>query len=117
MTPRVANDGAWQLGLSGEACEARRRAIEEDFRSFATHAGQAIFAQPGHFHLARWAGEEFARNEPKAISALWSPLVRLDLREMLARIRQPHLILHGAPSHLYGPATAESADSPSGGRG
>lgn len=107
MTPRVQNDDEWRLGLSGEACEARRQAIEEDFQAFATNAGQAIFAEPDSGDSARWAGEEFARNDAQAISALWSSLVKQDFRAILGRIRQPTLIVHGAHSHLYGSDTAD----------
>ena len=110
MTPRVMNDGDWQLGLSAEACEARRRAIEEDFHSFATQAGEAIFApnEGAEFDArARWAGEEFARNDPAAISALWRSLMAQDFRPTLGRIGQPTLIAHGAHSHLYGSDTAD----------
>lgn len=110
MTPRVMNDEGWTLGLSGDACEARRRAIEEDFQTFATNAGQAIFApsdDPGLAESAHWAGEEFARNDPTAISALWSSLVGQDFRDRLARIAQPTLVVHGAHSHLYGSDTAD----------
>lgn len=107
MTPRVQNDDGWQLGLSPEACTARREAIEEDFTSFATNAGQAIFAQPGKHHSAGWAGEEFARNDRTAISALWTSLVEQDFRATLWRITQPTLVIHGAHSHLYGAETAQ----------
>jgi pimeloyl-[acyl-carrier protein] methyl ester esterase len=110
MTPRVLNDGEWQLGLSEEMCEARRNAIRDDFASFAIGAGQAMFAQPvreEHRGLAEWAGEEFARNDPAAIDALWSSLVEQDFRPVLGRIRQPTLVIHGAHSQLYGSDTAK----------
>lgn len=107
MTPRVQNDAEWTLGLSPEACDARRQAIESDFATFATQAGQAIFAEEGHHHSARWAGSEFARNDAAAIGALWSSLMQQDFRPLLGKIRQPTLIVHGARSHLYTRETAE----------
>lgn len=110
MTPRVANEGDWRLGLEPEHCEARSRAIAEDFETFANAAGQAIFAQPpGAALLARaeWAGREFARNDAAAIGAIWASLAAEDFRPLLGRIRQPTLIVHGARSHLYGADTAE----------
>lgn len=110
MTPRVLNDGDWSLGLSREVCEARAQAIREDFASFATSAGAAIFAQPleeKNRDIAAWAGEEFARNDSAAIAALWSSLVEEDLRPTLGRIAQPTLVVHGCQSHLYGPGTAD----------
>jgi pimeloyl-[acyl-carrier protein] methyl ester esterase len=110
MTPRVLNDGEWQLGLSQEICEARRLAIRDDFPNFAIGAGQAMFAQPvreEHRALADWAGEEFARNDPAAIDALWSSLIEQDFRPVLSKIRQPTLVIHGAHSQLYGSDTAK----------
>ena len=110
MTPQVLNEGDWSLGLSRDVCEARTQAIRGDFATFAVSAGAAIFAQPldeANRPLATWAGEEFARNDPAAIGALWSSLVEEDLRPALARISQPTLIVHGCHSHLYGRGTAD----------
>lgn len=110
MTPRVLNEGDWQLGLSGEVCEARRLAIRDDFDNFAAGAGAAIFAQPldaSSVQEAQWAGEEFARNDPVTMGAVWKSLVEQDLRPSLGNIAQPTLVVHGAHSQLYGPGTAE----------
>lgn len=110
MTARVMNDRDWQLGLSPAVCDARSRAIEEDFGAFASSAGAAIFAQPLDAEsrpLALWAGEEFARTDPQAVGALWESLVGEDFRPMLTNIRQPTLVVHGAQSHLYGSGTAD----------
>lgn len=110
MTPRVMNADGWTLGLSPELCDARTRAIAEDFPSFAASAGAAIFAsthgEPSQA-LADWAGEEFARNDARAIASLWASLVAQDFRPRLAAIRQPTLVVHGARSHLYDAETAE----------
>lgn len=110
MTARVLNDEDWALGLSPEQCDARTLAIRDDFERFAAEAGQAIFAQPvanGAKALADWASFEFARNDPDAIAALWASLVRQDVRSLLARIRHPTLVVHGAQSSLYGADTAD----------
>ena len=108
MTPRVLNEGEWQLGLAPELCQARTDAIRGDFAGFAQGAGQAIFTQPVRDEaLARWAGEEFARNDPQAMDGLWASLMEQDLRPLLGRIAQPTLIVHGAQSQLYGSGTAE----------
>jgi len=109
MTARVMNGGDWQLGLSPAVCEARSRAIDEDFGAFAASAGAAIFAQPPDVEsspLALWAGGEFARTDPKAVGAIWASLVGQDFRSMLATIHQPTLVVHGTQSHLYGSETA-----------
>src|SRR5687768_13330272 len=110
MTPRVLNDGGWTLGLSREICEARGRAIAEDYAGFTASAGAAIFAQPLDDRgrgLAAWAAGEFARTDPAVTAALWESLVAEDARPLLARIRQPTLVVHGANSHLYGSDTAD----------
>ena len=110
MTPRVINDSDWTLGLSSEHCEARSRAIAEDFPNFAAAAGAAIFAQPAdsaRHPLAAWASEEFARNDARAIGTLWRSLVAEDFRPLLGGIRHPTLIAHGVESHLYGADTAD----------
>jgi pimeloyl-ACP methyl ester carboxylesterase len=108
MTPRVLNDGGWQLGLSPELCEARAEAIRSDFAALAQGAGQAIFAQPVREEaLAAWAGEEFARNDPEAMEGLWASLVAQDLRSVLGGISQPTLVIRGAHSQLYGPGTSD----------
>jgi pimeloyl-ACP methyl ester carboxylesterase len=108
MTPRVLNDGEWTLGLSPAVAEARTAAIRDDYPNFALAAGQNIFAQPldGTGELAAWAGEQFALNSPAAMSAVWGSLLEKDFRPLLPRIEQPTLIVHGARSQLYGPATA-----------
>jgi pimeloyl-ACP methyl ester carboxylesterase len=110
MTPRVMNDPSWDLGLSREVCEARADAIATDFESFAAGAGAAVFAQPdgaARNPLAEWAAAEFARNDATAIGSLWASLVEQDFRPLLAGIRQPTLVVHGARSHLYGSDTAD----------
>ena len=105
MTPRVLNDGDWDLGLSRETCQARSQAIRDDFPAFAAAAGQAIFASPGA--EADRAAAAFAANDPAAIGALWESLVEEDFRPLLPSIRQPTLVVHGARSHLYGADTAD----------
>jgi pimeloyl-[acyl-carrier protein] methyl ester esterase len=110
MTPRVLNRDGWDLGLSTEACEARRIAIRQDFGAMAQAAGYAIFAQPLRDDLratADWAAAEFARNDAAAIAQLWDSLVQQDFRGALASIGQPTLVIHGAHSQLYGPGTAD----------
>ena len=105
MTPRVLNDAGWSLGLTAEACAARSAAIRDDFTAFAQTAAQGAFT-PGAAALPGWAAQEFAGNDPRAMSEVWESLVREDSRALLGRILQPSLIVHGARSQLYGPATA-----------
>jgi pimeloyl-ACP methyl ester carboxylesterase len=110
MTPRIRNDESWTLGLTEALCAARSTAIRDDFESFARGAGAAIFTQPDdkdRSALRAWAGEEFARNDPGEIGAVWASLADEDFRPLLPRIRQPTLVVHGANSHLYGADTAD----------
>lgn len=109
MTACVRNGAGWSLGLSPETCAARTTAIRDDFATFAAGAGQAMFAQPiaaGMREIADWASAEFARNDPEAMAAIWCSLVDQDMRALIAGIRQPTLIVHGAQSQLYGEDTA-----------
>jgi pimeloyl-[acyl-carrier protein] methyl ester esterase len=109
MTARVCNGPDWTLGLSSETCTARSTAIRDDFESFAGGAGQAMFAQPVRAdvrEIADWASAEFARNDPEAMAAVWASLVDQDMRAVIAGIRQPTLVVHGAQSQLYGEDTA-----------
>lgn len=110
MTPMVRNGCDWQLGLSPELCEARSAAIRTEFESFATNAGQAIFAQPlddRSRDIAGWSAEEFARSDASSIGIVWESLVEQDVRQRLRRIAQPTLIAHGGQSQLYGSDTAQ----------
>ena len=105
MTARVKNDAEWDLGLTSEAVAARSIAIAQDYESFALGAGQAIFAQPvaeAHRALADWAAAEFAKADAAAMASVWQSLIRQDMRALLAGIRHPTLIVHGAQSALYG---------------
>lgn len=106
MTARVRNGEDWDLGLSPDMCEARTTAIREDFRTFATAAGEAIFALPDPAKAA-WAGAEFARNDAAAMASLWASLEAQDMRALLRTIDQPTLVIHGARSSLYGEDTAD----------
>jgi pimeloyl-[acyl-carrier protein] methyl ester esterase len=109
MTPKVMNEDGWTLGLSPDLVEARAAAFRDGFATFAEAAGTAILAPPvvdGKAELAVWAGSEFARNDNRAMSALWASLAQEDYRSLLAGISQPTLIIRGAHSYLYGPETA-----------
>ncbi len=109
MTPRILNEGDWQLGLSPELIDARAAAFRGDFAAFAAAAGPAVLAPPqegGSPALAAWAAAEFARNDPAAMGALWASLATQDNRPLLPGIAHPTLILRGAHSYLYGVETA-----------
>lgn len=109
MTPKILNDAEWALGLSPELVEARSAAMRDDFAAFALAAGAAMLSPPivdGKAALARWAGGQFARNDHRAMAALWHSLGVADFRPLLPRIEQPTLIMRGANSYLYGPETA-----------
>lgn len=108
MTPRVENGPDWPLGLAADHVAQRSAAMAADFPAFAAAAGRAIFADAERNRGdAEWAAEEFQKNDPEAIGALWQSLAREDYRDRLPRIDTAMLVAHGARSHLYGPATAE----------
>jgi outer membrane receptor protein involved in Fe transport len=62
--------------------------------------------EDGKAELAAWAAQEFARNDPAAMAALWDSLAAQDHRPLLPRITQPTLIVRGVHSYLYGEGTS-----------
>jgi pimeloyl-ACP methyl ester carboxylesterase len=107
MTPKVLNEGEWNLGLTPDHVEARSAAFRDDFPTFAAIAGPAIFAPGSDPALGAWAAREFAGNDGAAMGAIWQSLAEADLRPLLPRIAQPTLIVRGVQSPLYGPETAD----------
>lgn len=112
MTPRVAVDADWQLGLAGgydrtqaaRACEQIRQDWPrwvEGFLPTVLAAGAA--ADPS---LLAWIGHEMQGCDPVAMAALWQALTAADYRADLAGMAVPALVLRGGRSQLYGPDTA-----------
>lgn len=112
MTPRVADDTGWQLGLIGgyypaqtdRACEQ----IRQDWPRWVEGFLPTVMAggTSGNPALLAWIGHEMQDCDPVAMAALWRALTAADYRSDIAGITVPALILRGAGSQLYGADTA-----------
>ncbi|SME92074.1 Pimeloyl-ACP methyl ester carboxylesterase [Tistlia consotensis] len=113
MTPRVANDTDWKLGLLGgyRQSQAEKAAATirahwdywvETFLPSVFAAGRA----PDPALLER-VGASMRGCDPAAMAALWRAISAADYRAILPSLDLPTLILRGAGSQLYGPETAE----------
>lgn len=113
MTARVVNDASWRLGLAGgyTAAQAARSpdVIRGEWARWVDSFLPAILAEgsPGDSALLDWIAGEMRGCDPATMAALWRALTAADYRGDLARIDVPTLVLRGAGSRLYGPATAD----------
>ncbi len=113
MTPKVANDAAWRLGLAnGQGAPEMIRAAEEmakDWTSFAPRIAKALFARGAKADAATlaMATTAFSTRDPETMASLWRSLATADFRATLAGLRVPTLAILGARSRLYGPELAE----------
>ena len=113
MTPKVANDATWSLGLAnGQSAADMLRAADEmerNWSAFAPRIAKALFARgstPDPAALAL-ANKAFAANDPATMASLWRSLAATDYRDLLARLSIPVLAILGEKSRLYAPDLAE----------
>lgn len=113
MTPKVANDASWRLGLaSGQSAADMIRAADEmerNWPAFTPRIAKALFARgstpdPAALTLAN---EAFAANDSATMASLWRSLAVADYRDLLARLSIPVLAILGEKSRLYAPDLAE----------
>lgn len=113
MTPKVANDATWRLGLAnGQGAADMLRAADEmehNWPAFAPRIAKALFARGGVPDPAalKLANEAFAANDPATMASLWRSLAATDYRDLLARLAIPVLAILGEKSRLYAPDLAE----------
>lgn len=113
MTPKVANDAAWRLGLAnGQSAADMLRAADEmqhNWAAFAPRIAKALFARGSTPDPAalKLANEAFAANDPATMASLWRSLAMTDYRDLLARLPIPVLTILGEKSRLYAPDLAE----------
>jgi pimeloyl-[acyl-carrier protein] methyl ester esterase len=109
MTPKIANDAEWRLGLADgqsldEALSAAAR-MEADWPRYAPKIADALFAagrEPDPA-LVNHARAVIASNEPTVMAHLWRSLVEADHRQTLRQLPIPVLAVAGAQSRLYRP--------------
>ena len=118
MSPRIANDDNWQLGLSdGRRLRTTLRAakaMRDDWASMVHRFVPRIFAPSAndnvrtahqkHIHdIVRSA----TRLDPDKLSHLWESMAVADYRDFTKKIDVPWLVIHGAQSQLYKTETGE----------
>jgi pimeloyl-[acyl-carrier protein] methyl ester esterase len=109
MTPKVANDADWRLGLADgqtldEALDAAAR-MESSWQRYAPKIADALFAserEPDQA-LADHARSVIAARDPAAMAPLWRSLVEADHRGTISQLAIPVLAVAGAQSRLYRP--------------
>ena len=112
MTPRVVNDDGWQLGLLGgygpAQAERAPDLMRRDWPLWVETFLPTVFAADvaPDPRLLDWVAREMRACDPDAMAALWRAITDADYRALLPSIKAPTLIVQGAESQLYGPATA-----------
>ncbi|MFZ5608266.1 MAG: alpha/beta fold hydrolase [Pseudomonadota bacterium] len=112
MTPRIANEAGWDLGMiGGHDREAARRAtlnMRRGWRTYCPIFVPRIFAAAGKpdADLVARVTQLAQGNDVASMAGLWQSMVAQDFRAFLAKLSLPTLIVHGARSQLYDAATA-----------
>lgn len=108
MTPMVANDAQWTIGLaSGQRAAdmiAQAEEMAANWQGFVPRIARAMFARgmpPDPAALAE-AQAAMAANDGATMAALWRDLARADFRDTLDKAGIPRLAMLGARSCIYG---------------
>jgi pimeloyl-ACP methyl ester carboxylesterase len=109
MTPKVANDADWRLGLADgqtldEALDAAAR-MESGWQRYAPKIADALFASGPEpdAALVDHARSVIAARDPAAMAPLWRSLVEADHRRTISQLDVPVLAVAGVQSRLYRP--------------
>ncbi len=122
MTPKVANDADWHLGLADgqsldEALAAAER-MQAGWPRYALRIADALFAagREPDAALAAHARQVIAARDPAAMARLWRSLVEADHRDTIRGLDMPVLAVAGAQSRLYRPEVSAwiAANAPRG---
>ncbi len=109
MTARLQTGPDWRLGLGGSFDAAQNAAVLAAMR--ADWAGHSAAFLPHLFArnsqpdaaLLQWISGEIARNDSRAMAAIWASMAEQDFRALLPQLSLPCLIIHGGESQLYAP--------------
>lgn len=110
MAPRITTAPGWRLGLrdghgAGDAAH-QAAAMQDDWPAFCRRFVPRIFAEGlDRGELTEWAMAEVLDNDPAAMGRLWLDLASRDDRSRLPALSLPILVVSGARSQLYAPAT------------
>lgn len=109
MTPKVANDAGWALGLADgqtldQALAAAER-MQDGWPRYAPKIADALFAagREPDTALAAHARQVIAERDPAVMAHLWRSLVEADHRETIRALGIPVLAIAGGRSRLYRP--------------
>lgn len=115
QSPKLTTDGDWHCGIYGDWPLARDEAFVAAMRrdfveavieliSFGLNAAARKRYERHHPSLARLR-TYLAMLDPDPLIAVWQTLARADFRPALPQITVPALLVYGAESNYYPPAT------------
>lgn len=113
MTVKITNEADWRLGIRNgfDAAQsvAAVAAMRDDWAGYSQNAMPRLFARSytPDTELGEWISAEIARNDGRAMAALWQSMAEQDYRALLPQLTLPVLILHGGESQLYEPAVSQ----------
>lgn len=113
MTVKIINESGWRFGIRNGFDAAQSavavEAMRQDWAGYSQNAMPRLFARnyvPDP-ELGEWISAEIARNDGRAMAALWQSMAEQDYRALLPALQLPVLILHGGESQLYEPAVGQ----------
>lgn len=108
MSPKVANDAEWRLGLSNgqSAVDMKRNAgdFALHWQAIAPFTARALFAtgvEPDPLRLETFESS-IAGNDGPTMASLWRALADVDDRKILSELDLPIRVILGAGSAVYG---------------
>ena len=114
MSPRLANDDGWRLGLADgrdlAATLAAAGPMRTDWPRAVARFVPRIVAAGKEIERAALVGamQKIAlAHEPDFMASLWESMARQDFRSALGRLPVPTLAVHGEKSRLYAPAASQ----------
>lgn len=107
MSPRPLPAPGWDFAMGPQAPPLLSRAARyrSHWQETAPAIARGIFA-PERQALAETLLPVIRRHDGAVMAALWEEILAQDLRDDIARIRQPQLFIHGAQSQVCPPGCA-----------
>ncbi len=111
MSPRLLNGPDWSLGLRGQDAGSARTKVawfRHSWRDAAQSIAAGMFGARGDSALLPRADAvaRVAANDGAVMAEVWASLIEADARATVRGLPVPMLVLHGAQSRVYTPATA-----------
>jgi len=115
QSPRITNDGQWQLGLFGSLTDGQLKdtlgrlrgdfveTVASEFIARLAPLKQARSREALAGRLARWAVTKLARScGIEHVLSMLESLVDADFRDVIAKVKVPTMVVLGGASHHYG---------------